>query len=652
MNNTDLSSGLRKRVLYSFIGVAIIVSAIFISVAFNLSRDLGQSLELEHNTMMLARLTKHVKAIIHEGKITELASDENVKNELMDLLEKNVIGLEIWFDKKHIKLKSSPLYRSNKLINKTINTKKSNYYFTDTDTDTDTDRLFWIYENTPVDNLSILIVSKTYVLDKTLSYVSNRLFITAFLTFWITVWVALFISAVITKRFEQSNDKLKHLATHDTLTGLPNRSYLYEHSQSYLNAKNIKAHQELNTLLAVYVIDLDKFKDINDTMGHLVGDELLKAIAMRLCNLKEKNSQAIRYGGDEFVVWCDNLDESKAISLAENIVTLCRQPIKVNNYVFETSVSVGVSFYPTSGLQLDDLLKNADIAMYQAKKHRLGFQVFQQELFTRSEFRIHLRGQLNSALDKNQFVLYYQPKVQLPDNKIIGVEALVRWLHPEEGLLGPNMFIDIIEQSMFVHEFTRYVLLHAIIQCRNWLDNGIELSIAVNISPYNLMDPDLVSYIADLLLHYKVPAALIEIELTENASMVNIERTQEIFAQLKKLGVKLSIDDFGTGMSSLSYIKHLDVDFIKIDRSFIIDVVTDKRDEAVISSLLVLCKKLNKLTIAEGVETREQANKLASLGCDLAQGYLYSKPLPVEEMTKLLSDRRVVIDNEVILVKS
>lgn len=636
MSNTDLSSGLRKRVLYSSIGLAIVVSAIFISVAFNLSRDLGESLELEHSTMMLSRLTKHVKAIIHEGKITELASNEKIKNELIALLDPNVIGLEIWFDKKHIRLKFSSSYHSHKLISSANHTKNSHYDFIDTETD----RLFWIYEKTSIDNLSILMVNKTYALDKALSYVSNRLFITAFLTFWLTVWVALFISAVITKRFEQSNDKLKYLATHDILTGLPNRAYLYEQAQLYLHADNIKKHQELNTLLAVYVIDLDKFKDINDTMGHLVGDELLKSITIRLSNLKEKNAQAIRYGGDEFVVWCDDLDETSAISLAENIVTLCRQPIKINNYTFETSVSVGVSYYPTTSLQLEDLLKNADLAMYKAKKHRLGFQVFQQELFTRSEFRINLRGQLNSALDKKQFVLYFQPKVQLLDNNIIGVEALVRWLHPVEGLLGPNMFIDIIEQSMFVHEFTRYVLLNAIIQCRTWLDSGIELPIAVNISPYNLMDSDLVSFISDLLVHYKVPASLIEIELTENASMVNIEKTQEVFTQLKKLGVKLSIDDFGTGMSSLSYIKHLDVDYIKIDRSFIIDVVTDKKDEAVISSLLVLCKKLNKLTIAEGVETIEQANKLTNLGCDLAQGYLYSKPLPVEEITKLLIARK------------
>lgn len=641
MNNADISSGLRKRLLYSSIGLAIVVSAIFISVAFNLSRDLGESLELEHSKKILLQLSIHVKTVIRDGEVNELAIIKNVKDELVGFLDEDVIGIEIWLNKKHITLKSSPFYSQNNEIINAINTKISSHDFIEHENA----RLFWVYENSPIDNLSILMVRKTYALDKAISYVSNRLFITAFLTFWLAVWVALFISALVTKRFEQSNERLKYLATHDVLTGLPNRSYLYEYAQSYFNAENVKKHQDSNTLLAIYIIDLDKFKDINDTMGHLVGDELLKNISARLSNLKEKNSQVVRYGGDEFVIWCDNLNESKAISLAENIVTLCRQPININNYAFETSVSVGVSYYPISGLKLDDLLKNSDVAMYQAKKHRLGFQVFQHDLFTRSEFRINLRGQLNSALKQGQFVLHYQPKVQLPTENIVGVEALVRWLHPKEGLLGPNMFIDIVEQSMFVHEFTRYVLLQAIIQCRSWLDNGIEVSIAVNISPYNLMDPELVDSLSAQLKFYDVPAALIEIELTESASMVNIEKTQEIFSQLKELGVKLSIDDFGTGMSSLAYIKQLDVDYIKIDRSFITDVATDTRDEAVITSLLVLCQKLNKSTIAEGVETIEQANKLMNLGCNLAQGYLYSKPLPVEEITKLLSKKEAVIHN-------
>lgn len=639
MSNTDYSLGLRKRVLLSSISLAIVVSVIFISVAYNLSRELGQSLEIEHSNKMLLQLFKSVKHIAPIEKNSNFGLNEEAKNELLSLLDQDVVGFEIWINQTHVKLKTLPFYNRKYEIANSVRNKESSYGFIENDSG----MFSWVYQYSLADDISILMVYETHVLDKAINYVSNRLTITSFFTFWLTIWVALFISALITKRFEQSNNRLKYLATHDVLTGLPNRAYLYEHAKFYLSEKNINKHQKSNTLLAIYIIDLDKFKDINDTMGHLVGDELLKVIAKRLSNLKEKNSQVLRYGGDEFVVWCDDLDENRAISLAEDIVLLCRQPINVNNYVFETSVSVGVAFYPTSGKQLIELLKNADIAMYQAKKHRLGYQIYQQNLFSRSEFRMNLKGQLNAALEKDQFVLHYQPKVQLANGRIVGVEALVRWMHPVEGLLMPNMFIDIVEQSVFVHEFTRHIMLQAVIQCRKWLDGGVELPIAVNISPYNLMDPELVRYLADILMYYKVSPALIEVELTENASMVNIYKTQEVFKQLKELGVKLSIDDFGTGMSSLAYIKSLDVDFIKIDRSFINDVITDSRDEAVISSVLVLCQKLNKLTIAEGVENIAQANKLTRLGCDLAQGYLYSKAISAEEVMKLLHTNKIAI---------
>lgn len=629
----DLSSDLKKRLLFSSIGLAVIVSIIFIAVAFNLSRDLGRSLEFEHTNHMLLQLSSRVNSITDTEKFNNFFANEDAHNDLKELMGKEVIGIEIWLNETYIKLKSSPVYSQNKGIINAIQTGTSSHGFIEDGVA----KSLWIYKKFPIDNLSILIVSKTYALDKAISYVSNRLFITSFLTFWLTVWVALFLSDLITKRFDKSNKKLQFLATHDVLTGLPNRSYLYQHEQSYLNTKNIEKHRSLDTLLALYIIELDKFKNINNSMSHLEGDQLLKIISTRLINLKEKNLKVIRYGEDEFVILCDNLNKRRSISLAAEIVKVCSQPIKINDYSFEINVSVGVSYYPHSGMQFNDLLKNANIAMYYAKSHRLGFQVFQEEIFARSEFRINLRGELNKALKEGQFVLHYQPKVQLPSKNIVGVEALVRWEHPIEGLLGPNMFIDIIEQSLFVNEFTRYVLLQAIIQCRAWLDIDIKLSIAVNISPYNLMDPLFVSYIKSQLKHYALPAELIEIELTENASMVSIEKTQEVFSQLRELGVKLSIDDFGTGMSSLAYIKQLDVDYIKIDRSFIIDLADDKRDEAVIASLLMLCKNLNKLTIAEGVETIEQANILIRLGCNLAQGYLYSKPLPINELNKLLT---------------
>ncbi|WP_440876559.1 putative bifunctional diguanylate cyclase/phosphodiesterase [Thalassotalea sp. PLHSN55] len=630
MTITDLSSGLRNRLLFTSVALAMVVSTIFIYVAFNLSQDLGESLELDHNEHLLQALSQHIQDEISSVDTKNVNLSENINADLVRHLDLDIVGAEIWFNNQHIKLKVDDSYNKQVDLVAAVNSKKTAQ---GTITKDDT-RLFWSYHTSPVGKYSILLVRKTHALDKALALAKNRLSITAFLTFWLLVWAALILSALVTKRFEQGNARLHYLATHDVLTGLGNRAYLYQYAQHYFSAEQVNKHKEHHTLLALYVIDLDKFKDINDTMGHLTGDELLKTIADRLNKVQQWPVKVIRFGGDEFVVWCDGINEQQAVALAEEIVHLCRQPIDINGYVFETSVSVGFSFYPTSGLRLDTLLKNADIAMYQAKKHRLGFQVFQQELFSRSEFRVNLRGQLNKALMQRQFILHYQPKVLLPDKNMIGVEALVRWQHPKEGLLMPQVFIDLIEQSMFVHEFTRYVLQQAICQCRCWLDSGIEMPIAVNISPYNLMDPKLVSYLSEMLIHYQVPPHMLELELTENASMVNIDKTIEVFGKLRALGVKLAIDDFGTGMSSLAYIKQLDVDYIKIDRSFIVDLVTDQRDEAVMVSMFVLCQKLGKLIVAEGVETIEQETKLKSLGCNIVQGYLYSRPISAQDVVK------------------
>ena len=275
--------------------------------------------------------------------------------------------------------------------------------------------------------------------------------------------------------------------------------------------------------------------------------------------------------------------------------------------------------------------------MYHAKELRLGYQLFDQTLNSKSALWVSLRGQLNNALQQNQFVLFYQPKVSLPQGTIVGVEALVRWEHPEKGLLAPGVFIDIIEQSTVIHEFTRYVLKQAIIQCRLWLNQGVRISVAVNLSPYNLRDDEFIPYLKEQLSCHQVPAELIEIELTESGTMLDLNVAQRVFPELRAVGVKLSIDDFGTGMSSLAYVKKLDVNFIKIDRSFITNITTDYRDVAVIKSMLLLCANLNKEVIAEGIETSEQAEILHELGCKFAQGYYFGKPMHPLVITPLLT---------------
>jgi diguanylate cyclase (GGDEF)-like protein len=623
---------LRRRLLYGSVGLAVAVSVIFISVAYKLACDLGESIELENTNKQAKQLIYQIPFLLTQSSKDFLSSEELNNSHLFKSLDPEVFGIEIWLAGQHVKIKSYPEWPYPADIALALEAGISSSGFTEHQNE----RLLWVYQTDTDSGLSVLLLNKVSTLNIALEYVSNRLSITAFLTFWLAVWAALVMSALITNRFEQNNQKLAYMANHDDLTGLPNRYYLVTILKEFISeiaATDIPFKQRKGTLL---LIDLDKFKEVNDTMGHAAGDELLVSIGKRLSDIAGSKAQVIRYGGDEFVIWHQGIDSVEAEILAQDIVAACRQPLLVNNNQFEIGASIGIACYPQHGTKVDELLKRADIAMYHAKNLRLGYQLFDQTLNSNSALWGSLRGQLNNALQQNQFVLHYQPKVSLPQGKIVGVEALVRWEHPDKGLLAPGMFIDMIEQSTVIHEFTRYVLKQAIIQCRLWLNQGVRVSVAVNLSPYNLRDEEFIPYLKEQLNTHRVPAELIEIELTESGTMLDLKVAERVFPELRAVGVKLSIDDFGTGMSSLAYVKKLDVNYIKIDRSFITNITTDYRDEAVIKSMLLLCDNLHKEVIAEGIETSEQADKLHALGCKFAQGYYFGKPMHPMIITPLL----------------
>lgn len=625
-------ANLRRRLLLGSIGLAIAVSIIFIVVAFRLANELGESIELEITNKQVTRILSHLngKALLTDNRQTII--DQLDSDPVLIELDTDIVSLELWLQDQQQLLRSSPYKKPAELLNAIKQNSQNAFGYADTVKE----RLFWRYRHDPQSDISVLIVRKITAFENALEYVADRLSITAFLTFGLACWAALVMSAFITRRFEDNNRKLMHMATHDPLTGLPNRSYLQEKAQGFFSLQNSHRFGNTHKKASLLLVDLDKFKDVNDAMGHNHGDELLIAIAKRLTGLVDEMTHVIRYGGDEFVLWAESMEERDAAELAKKIIIACREPIAIGGRQFEIGASIGIACYPHDGKKIDTLFKHADIAMFRAKRLRLGYQVYHAEQNARSSLRVDLRGQLNTALQQGQFKLYYQPKVQLADGKIAGLEALVRWRHPEHGLMAPGMFIDIIEQSAFVHEFTRNILKQAIEQCRLWIDEGISLCVAVNISPYNLMDPKFVSFLTTQLAHYKVPAELIEIELTESATGIDMETTRKVFAQLHEVGVKLAIDDFGTGMSSLAYVKLLNVDNIKIDRSFIANIASDPRDEAVVKSMLVLCQYLNRKVVAEGVETEKQANKLLELGCELAQGNYFGKPMSVEKIAMLL----------------
>ena len=626
-----IDQNLRARLLASSIGIAIAVSAIFIIVAYRLSADLGQSTELQSIELQTQILFSQLNDGQKQADPDKLIASFNNANQKNTEQDEKLFYLELKIkDKtyKHEGLSESPTQTL--LLAESYNPNSSGLILISEN------RFMWAERSTPDKQQSILLIRPTTSLDQALEYVVRRLSVTAFLTFWIAVWSALLLSAIIVRRIDKNNKELAFIATHDSLTHLPNRLYLIDtvnqHTESYLTSNKAKALAKG----ALLMIDLDRFKEVNDTLGHAMGDELLIALAKRFRENLDDSCLLVRTGGDEFIIWSKDMDAQSALAVANQIIQSCKEPVNVNNTFLESSASIGIACFPQHGDNVDTLAKCADVAMYQAKRQRQGFKIYDAASDHHSLLSIKLRGELRNALKEQQFILYYQPKVELSTGKIIGVEALTRWEHPQEGLIYPNEFIELIEQSGMVNEFSRYVLLSAVKQLRLWLDQNINLNIAVNISPYNLLDPTLTPYIQTILKTHKVPAAKLEIELTETASMIDINKTKKVFQQLKKTGVKLSVDDFGTGMSSLAYLKELDVDFIKIDRSFIINMSNDYRDEAIVKSIIDLTSRLGRHVVAEGIENADIAKKLASMGCGFGQGYYFAQPMPEEKLLNLI----------------
>lgn len=604
--------------------MSFVVSIVFVVVAYHLASDLGEKFESRSLFLKAKEIANYVN---REG----IALDSSMEMKSFDSIFKefgdDLIGFEIWNSDIHkvIKPTNQKIKPPELLLAVQNNVTKQGFV------DGHENRIMWIYFSAPSSKTSVMLLVRAYALDMALSYVANRLFVTSFLTTWLAIWAALILSAIIAKQFEKNNEQLAHLANHDPLTGLPNRNFFYAHFKEFESRVRFKNRRGVSVRGTLLMIDLDKFKDINDSLGHNVGDEILVKLSQRLSKYLEKSEDTfVRYGGDEFVVWSEKKENLDSISLAKKILELCRKPIRIGKSFFEVGASIGLASYPDDGGCLDELVRNADVAMYRAKNLRLGYQVYQASRDKYSDLRIQLRGQLSSALADAQFVLHYQPKVRLPKEEIMGVECLVRWEHPQQGLLLPNNFIDLVEQSSLIHEFTRYIIERAIFQCKCWIDKGFPLCVAVNISHYNLNDPELVPFIKSRLVYYQVPAKYLEIELTESVTMVEISSVHSVFKKLNEIGVRISIDDFGTGISSLAYLKDLQVDYVKIDRSFIANLLCDESDEAMIKSILYLGENLNKTVVAEGVESKEQSLRLIELGCRFAQGYYYGKPLDID----------------------
>jgi diguanylate cyclase (GGDEF)-like protein/PAS domain S-box-containing protein len=433
-----------------------------------------------------------------------------------------------------------------------------------------------------------------------------------------------------------AEDKILHLAHHDALTGLPNRFNLYERMEQC-----IAFARRSDSSLAVMLIDLDNFKTINDTLGHNVGDQLLIQVAKRLQHSVRDSDIVARLGGDEFVVVLCGVEVPTAITeFAGKIVAQVAAPYTIAEHELRTSPSVGVCFYPGDATEISDLIKNADIAMYHAKAAgRCNYQFYTEKMREEVTQRATVEHELANALKNGQFILHYQPQIDLGSGRVIGVEALVRWQHPTRGMIPPCDFISLTEETKLIIPLGKWILETACHQLKRWHDDGLtDLHVAVNLSAVQFQDKELPELVRQALAQSGLHARHLHLEITESMAMRNPEENIVMMNTLTDIGVKLAIDDFGTGYSSLAYLKIFPVNIIKIDRSFVKDIETDENDAAICEIILLLAQKLGMLVVAEGVETAAQRQFLLNLGCQWVQGYLFSKPLPADLVKKYIKE--------------
>ena len=436
---------------------------------------------------------------------------------------------------------------------------------------------------------------------------------------------------------KQNAKHIHHLAYYDPLTNLPNRQHFNERCEQSL----IRARREGHSV-ALLFLDLDRFKHVNDSLGHPVGDELLRFVAQRLQGAVRQDEIVARLGGDEFIVLIENASDNYVIEgVARKILKVLTQPFIAHGHKLEIGTSIGISCYPMDGEDAATLIKHADLAMYQAKAQGRGnFQFYEQHLTALANERLFLESELREALSRDELFVSYQPQYALIDDSLIGAEALLRWRHAEQGLIAPDKFIPIAEDSGLIVSIGEWVLRSACRQAKQWLEAGLGFQrIAVNLSGVQIERSDIFATVSRVLSDTGLPPQHLELEITETYIMQQAEKNIQVMEALRALGVSLAIDDFGTGQSSLSYLKRLPVDKLKIDRSFVMDIPRDSNDMAITRAILALGHSLNLIVLAEGIETAEQVAFLKELECAEAQGYYFSQPIDADSFWRLLNHK-------------
>jgi len=436
---------------------------------------------------------------------------------------------------------------------------------------------------------------------------------------------------------------LEHQALHDALTDLPNRTLLHDRMEQAINVAR-RDHKNLTLIM----IDLDRFKEINDTLGHHIGDNVLKEVGQRLLNTLRQADTVARLGGDEYAILLPDTNIATALAITKKITAALDNVFVIDELNLFIKASIGLAEYPAHGKDAATLIQHADVAMYVAKRSQLGFAVYNPRDDDYSIGRLALISDLRDALEQKRLKLYYQPKISLKNESVIGVEALLRWEHPKYGAIPPDQIITLAEQTGMIDDVTKWVMQEAMQQISNWQQQNMLINVSINLSMYNLRNPDLIAFIKTLLIDFPVQPESITLEITESAMMANPKRSLKTLAEISNMKIRLSIDDFGTGFSSLAYLKKLPVNELKIDKSFVMDIIQDENDFAIVKSTIDLAHNLGIEVIAEGVEHQEVYDALKNMNCDAAQGFLISFPLDAKQLVEFMNSAQPILAKKTI----
>lgn len=462
------------------------------------------------------------------------------------------------------------------------------------------------------------------------SSLASRLLVVGLLVIWAAVWIALIISTVITRTIDAQRGVLEHQANYDLLTNLPNRVYLNKQIDLLISQKEIRH-------LAVIIMGMDRFREINDTLGHDFGDTLLLEAGERLTKAFWEKDIVGRLGGDQFAVVLPISEKIHATVVIDKIQAFLARPFTVKDITHYMNMSIGISIYPDNGNNANALIKSAEVAMYNAKTSGSVFEFYRSENDPNSVERLLMIGELSRAIEKHEFSLNYQPKINIATKKVVGFEALLRWKNDVRGAISPDIFIPLAEQSNIINDITYWAMQHAIAQCAEWQKKHADITIAINISPRLFINKDIIPQIKALLGQYQLSPKSLTLELTETAIMLDPVRAIQTMKLINELGVKLSIDDFGTGYTSISQLKTLPVSEIKIDKTFVFQMLNDSGDEQIVKSIIELAHIMGFQSVAEGIESDAILMKLREMGCDMAQGYYIGRPMSVDRVDAFMA---------------